>query len=73
MGLTRWGCVGIVRVLGYLGVLVLDTGSRLAVMLDGVGKLLSPAVAAGFCWAASRRLTGRHRLSCLLFTCFAAT
>lgn len=73
MGLTRRRCAGLVGVLGYLGVLVLDTGSRLAVVVDDVGNLLSPAVAVGFCWAASRRLTGRHRLSWVLFTCFAAT
>lgn len=59
--------------LGYLAVLVLDTGSRTAVVVDDLGNLASPTLAALLCGGAVRRCSGRLRASWALLGGFAAT
>ncbi len=59
--------------LTYLAVVTLDTGSRLAVVVDDVGNLLSPVIAAVLCAFAARRSVGRSRTSWALLAAFAGT
>jgi diguanylate cyclase (GGDEF)-like protein len=56
----------------YLQVLFLDTSGRTAVVVDDVGNLVAPAVAALSCTLAARRTRGRLRRSWALFGAFAA-
>ena len=64
--------LGLVYALAYLIVLSVDTGSRLAVVCDDLGNLVSPLVAATACVLAARRGQGRLRVSWALFGAFAA-
>ncbi len=57
----------------YLAVLVLESGSPAAIVVDDLGNLLSPVVAAVACAFAARRTTSRLRRSWLLLACFAGT
>ena len=57
----------------YLSVLVGWTGTRTAIVVDDVGNLISPVVAAVACGFAARRCAGRARLSWALLAAFAAT
>jgi diguanylate cyclase len=63
----------VVGAVGYLLVLLLDTGSRTAVVVDDLGNLTSPVIAATACAFAARRVSGRLRASWALLGCFAAT
>jgi diguanylate cyclase (GGDEF)-like protein len=57
----------------YLAVLGLATGSRAAIVVDDLGNLLSPLIAALACLLAARRCTGRLRTSWHLLSAYAAT
>ena len=57
----------------YLLVVTLDTGSRLAVVVDDLGNLAAPTLAAALCVGAARRCQDRARTSWLLLAAYAAT
>lgn len=58
---------------GYLAVLLLDAGSRTAVVVAAVGGLVSALLAASACGLAARRCGGRLRLFWGGLAAFAAT
>jgi diguanylate cyclase (GGDEF)-like protein len=57
----------------YLAVLTLQTGTRLAVVVDDLGNLVSPILAALACVIAARRSRGRARTSWGLLAGYAGT
>ena len=57
----------------YLAVVGGLTGTRTAIVVDDLGNLVSPVVAAVACALAARRCTGRARLSWRLLAAYAAT
>jgi diguanylate cyclase (GGDEF)-like protein len=63
--------LGAVYATAYLAVLTLETGTRAAVVVDDLGNLFSPTLAALACAFAARRSTGRARTSWALLAGYA--